>query len=1422
MTKRLILTTLLILLAVSGSYAQDIISSAPIVLPVSPQTSYSVASGNTVNIISKQSVTLGPGTTLASGSVVRISVNATLVVPPPSNPSNDFDKNWVNVISYDENGKEIGASKKFFDNNGKLIQTQIKNETTTQVLASQPLYDLQGRAVGNTLSAPINNAAFAYKNGFVTNGGNNYSYLNFDGDPSNAGNPYAKLNAPDAVDNSQQGTLGWYYSNNNTQEPMVGATGFPYSRTDFYHDGTGAVKRYSGIGEQLKMGTGHEATSNSFPVQHELDNYLAIRNQFFPSATAGMGPATLAGQALQSVATDQNGTTVLSVTDLSGKQNLMTGRADVNGYLPINNTITAVNQQPLYSFTAANPNGSTINSLTVSSPNVVTVTSLYDHNDASCGCVSPDYTGIGNNYVYSGTDQNSYKVTSNYPFWVSENLFIGALPNPIVPLYDQAEAQSVEPSGTSVQYFRLNATTPVTIAGNYYSLYNMTTEADITSSFTSGSSLPAGYYKLTANPAPTSGANPAGTSTITVTYANKYADLTYNYYNQLGQLIGSIAPNGVNALLQNGYGGYTSASQLPFITLYQYDLKGRMIAAATPDGGTSQFVYRLDGKIRFSQNAYQKVAANAGAGNVEKFSYTNYDTFGRPIESGEYAVTTATFAGLTANTTLLEATGAAANIAGTTKLSPINTYYDIPATNLALAGYTQDAGFLKGSVSFTSNANNTTWYNYDDHGRVTWMVKQLAGLTGYKTVNYTYNDQGNVSVVEYQRGTPAERFLHYYTYDADSRLINVQTSTDGTNMAQQAHYYYYLHGPLKRTELGDQLQGIDYTYTSQGWLKAINTPTGDATKDPQQDGASNNFAKDAFGMQLEYFNGDYSRTGSNITNIPTGTVNYYNGNVTGMSWQSNKPASVVSADPTIQNPTMYSYAYDPKYQYTKSAWGTPNYSNGSFAPATKFAENSINYDANGNMLGLQRTNSSGTLSDNFSQYTYQAGTNKLNTVGNSAAPAAYASFTYDEIGRLKSENKAGSAFAYYLKYDVTGKITGIYADAALSQLKIGYAYDENGNRISRTDNTGPSPAATYYVYGPSGNVLGIYTGTTLSEIPVYGNDRLGTYFTSGTRYVYEIRDNVGSVRVAINRSKVNGQADIVQYNDYYPYGSIARSGGSGYRYDYQGAYAEKDPVTGFSNFDLRMYDSRIGRWLSTDPKNIGFTPYNGMGNNPVSSFDKDGGNPEEKPDGTPLYDPGDWHVSDRINNTDAWRKANLYNLQNGNFDQYQTITQRTDFYGWFQGVTQSRGFETLWPGAAYIVARQMSKLDNSIIAWWVGDDVVKFGNAGNTAIFNDVFANLGKLYNGPVLKGSAAADWDRRALHHEQFDVVQPIYLIQSAETIKILTNMATGSYLYGLGVTGPLRFEGNLMNPQDRYDHGATKVTNFYKLQQIYNKAGW
>jgi len=62
-----------------------------------------------------------------------------------------------------------------------------------------------------------------------------------------------------------------------------------------------------------------------------------------------------------------------------------------------------------------------------------------------------------------------------------------------------------------------------------------------------------------------------------------------------------------------------------------------------------------------------------------------------------------------------------------------------------------------------------------------------------------------------------------------------------------------------------------------------------------------------------------------------------------------------------------------------------------------------------------------------------------------------------------------------------------------------------------------------------------------------------------------------------------------------------------YRFGYQGAFAEEDPETGYTAFDLRLYDKRIGRWLTTDPYKQHWSSYLGMSNNPANVFDADGG-----------------------------------------------------------------------------------------------------------------------------------------------------------------------------------------------------------------------
>ncbi|WP_181161670.1 RHS repeat-associated core domain-containing protein [Flavobacterium sp. GSA192] len=131
---------------------------------------------------------------------------------------------------------------------------------------------------------------------------------------------------------------------------------------------------------------------------------------------------------------------------------------------------------------------------------------------------------------------------------------------------------------------------------------------------------------------------------------------------------------------------------------------------------------------------------------------------------------------------------------------------------------------------------------------------------------------------------------------------------------------------------------------------------------------------------------------------------------------------------------------------------------------------------------------------------------------------------------------------------------------------------------------------------------------TQADLPIYGSSRLGVYNRQDSSSNYEITDHLGNVRAVIK--KVNGNPIMQAYADYYPFGEQlpGRNSLSNYRYAFQGQ--ELDGETNMEAFQLRLWDGRIGRWLSPDPYGEFHSPYLGMGNNPISMIDPDGGSTE--------------------------------------------------------------------------------------------------------------------------------------------------------------------------------------------------------------------
>ncbi|WP_159255478.1 RHS repeat domain-containing protein [Tenacibaculum maritimum] len=98
------------------------------------------------------------------------------------------------------------------------------------------------------------------------------------------------------------------------------------------------------------------------------------------------------------------------------------------------------------------------------------------------------------------------------------------------------------------------------------------------------------------------------------------------------------------------------------------------------------------------------------------------------------------------------------------------------------------------------------------------------------------------------------------------------------------------------------------------------------------------------------------------------------------------------------------------------------------------------------------------------------------------------------------------------------------------------------------------------------------------------------------------------------KTNLSFNPEIIGYNDYYPFGMLVpnRHGqADSYRYGFNGKEKD-DEVKGEGlqyDYGFRIYDSRLGKFLSTDPMFKGFpdlTPYQYSSNTPIWAIDLDG------------------------------------------------------------------------------------------------------------------------------------------------------------------------------------------------------------------------
>ncbi len=620
---------------------------------------------------------------------------------------------------------------------------------------------------------------------------------------------------------------------------------------------------------------------------------------------------------------------------------------------------------------------------------------------------------------------------------------------------------------------------------------------------------------------------------FTASYSVNYYHYTLYYYDRAGNLVKTVSPEAVVK-------GAASRSVHPahkMITEYAYNSLVQLVRQKTPDGGETKFWYDAKSQLRFSQNQQQLADG--------KMSYSKYDELGRIVETGLLAQATPP------TTAQLDDRNYPATGAGTDITATVYSAIDYSASN---NGNLQR--FLENRVSTTYTDKdgdiNTiddqvkTCYSYDPAGNVEWIMTYIPEIA-QRYITYEYDViSGSVIKVRFNDAS-TDNFFHRYTYDADKRIKTVETSKDNIIWEKDASYSYYLHGPLKRTEIGqDNLQGLDYAYTILGWLKGLNHL--ESAYDPGKDGNSSGntyFAKDAYSMNLGYFGGDYISKSSPTNAVTTNpnylsgltTLNLYNGNI--KTWTSNYDYTAIAGATGIQdngNATGRTFKYDELNRIRESQYASQNATTRAWTKyplATDRYFETFTYDANGNIKTARRNSGSAQKLDSL-VYKYQTVApfdNKLLWVDEFANPTADATdiedqapgnYTYDLNGNLTKDIKEGINNIEWNTYGKISKITK--ADGT----QLSFLYDAAGNRVYKKNYRAAFPlttVTTYYFRDGSGNPLAIYNRTIpdfnterydLKEQPIYGSSRIGERNLQGTVFLTGSIPDPGSIGIPQN------------------------------------------------------------------------------------------------------------------------------------------------------------------------------------------------------------------------------------------------------------------------------------------------------------------
>jgi|GEM_PF-580061 len=622
---------------------------------------------------------------------------------------------------------------------------------------------------------------------------------------------------------------------------------------------------------------------------------------------------------------------------------------------------------------------------------------------------------------------------------------------------------------------------------------------------------------------------------------------TYYVYDYFGRLLYVIPPGYTTATLTDGNNIFNE-----FIYAYRYDARRRVVEKKLPGKGWEWIVYNKNDQPVLVQDSVQR------AKPLPEWRYMKYDVLGRVTETGLFRKALSR----SALQDTLDAEEVNASIAlwetrSHNAVSYDNRSYPRASSTKAVltVNYYDDYGFKTSNVFAASAGLDST---AKVKGLLTGIeVSKDDGTVPLLTANY-YNDKRRLTQFVSQNHLGGTDYVTN-TYGFVGELLTSRrvhkVNGDSTAIFTKNKYDHVGRLLSVRHSINDQdtviLSKNEYNEIGQLIRKLI----------------GGNHEGTVFHDTVSYaYNERGWVIGANAThfsyglryNAPTeGATAQYNGNISEQHWtQHRQPAK------------YFTYNYDKLNRLTDG-----NSVNGDM-------REQLEYDDMGNITNLKRDNhTTGT--------TYSYTGNRLKSLSGAITTAQ--DYGYDGNGNATTD-RTGMTFTY--------NHLNLPDSAWNSTVHVGYLYDALGTKLRKHSSQGGNRDYVGGIEYSGSNIELIHTG----EGVAYNN---GGVF----KYRYNLTDHLGNVRTTLTYNPATETVDVLQQDDYYPFGKQYQRFLSGIenKYLYNGK-EKQDELGGGNQYDYgaRLYDAEIGRWNVVDPlaeMHHNLTGYNYVLNNPINFID---------------------------------------------------------------------------------------------------------------------------------------------------------------------------------------------------------------------------